>query len=734
MSRVGKMALFAALLGSVAQPALAQEQTDAADGLEEIIVTATRRAENLQDVPIAITAITADALDARGIDNIAEASTLVPNLNLTHGRDASSQATIHIRGVGQSDEHGDPGVGIYVDGVFLARSYGALFDLYDLERVEVLRGPQGTLFGRNSIGGAISLVTREPGNEREFSTQLGYESFGGLSFRGSASLPIVEDVLSARISVAASNSDGFTLNALNGERLNDQGMIGGRVAVRYTPTSDFEINAAIEMINDDANAPASFISAVRPGPGLDFVEDFIGPVSDYVIGGPAGVSVGDGERTIFLDASNDSALTVWGTHLTAEWDLGAFSLKSISAYREVENTIRSDLDGSPLVILDQRSEDMTQSQFSQEFQALGDAFGGRGHWLLGAYYFDEEQSLPIIVRLVPDLGADLDFTRTVNQTAESVALFGSFTYDLTDQLSITAGGRYTDETKTFNALRRTIAGGVVTFNEPGISASFSDFSPRLTIDYELNDDLMFYATYSEGFKSGGFNTRASSSGQTQFFQPEEVVNIEAGFKSRFANDRVQFNVSLFHMGYTDIQQQAFFVNSSGDLVSSVTNAAEATVQGAELELEVEAAEGLTFNAVLGYTDASFDEFIDANLGDISYLEFQNTPEITANVGVQYLFGVSSNWDMRLGADYSYQSKVYYDQFNAEEIAQGGYGLLNASAALLSGDGSVELSLFARNITDEVYRVSGVNLLDDFGYGLNYYGEPRVIGVRLRLNN
>jgi iron complex outermembrane recepter protein len=733
MRRVGRMALLSALLGSVAQPALAQERSDS-EGLEEVVVTATRRAENLQDVPIAITAITSDALEARGIDNIAEASALVPNLNLTHGRDASSQATIHIRGVGQSDEHGDPGVGIYVDGVFLARSYGALFDLYDLERVEVLRGPQGTLFGRNSIGGAISLVTKAPGNDREFSTQIGYESFDGFSFRGSASLPIVEDVLAARVSVAASNSEGFTRNALNGERLNDQGMLGGRLAVRYTPSANVEINAAVEMINDDANAPASFISSVRPGAGLDFVEDFIGPVSDYVIGGPAGVSVGDGERSIVLDASNDSALKVWGTHLSAEWDLGDFSLKSISAYREVENTIRSDLDGSPLVILDQRSEDMTQSQFSQEFQALGEAFGGRGHWLLGAYYFDEEQTLPIIVRLLPDLAADLDFTRTVNQTAESTAIFGSLTFDVTDQLSVTAGGRYTDETKTFNALRRTIVGGVVTFNEPGISASFNDFSPRVTVDYKFSDDLMVYATYSKGFKSGGFNTRASSSGQTQFFRPEEVVNYEAGFKSRFVDDRVQLNVSLFHMDYADIQQQAFFVNSSGDLVSSVTNAAEATVQGAEMELEIQAVEGLTFNGVLGYTDASFDKFVDANLGDISDLEFQNTPELTANIGAQYEFGVGANWGMRLNADYSYQSKVYYDQFNAEEIAQGSYGLLNASASLSSEDEAIEISLFARNIADEVYRVSGVNLLDDFGYGLNYYGEPRVVGVRLKLRN
>ena len=709
-------------------PVIGAQDASTEDLIEEIFVTATKRAENLQTVPIAITAISGDELENRGITNLAQASFSVPNLKLNHGRDTSSQATIHIRGVGQSDEHGDPGVGIYVDGVFHARSYGALFDLYDVERIEVLRGPQGTLFGRNTIGGAISVVTRKPHDRHEANLQIGYEEFDGFYLKGSANVPIT-DALATRISIVSRNSEGFTLNGHQNEALNDAGMVGGRIALSYSSSETFGLIGTIEMINDRANAPASFISGLRPGGGLDFIEGFIGPISDYVIGGPAGASVDSRPRNIILDASNDSELKVWGTALTATWDLDSVTVKSITGYREIENRIHSDLDGSPLLILDQRSEDFTQSQFSQEVQLLGES-AGRMRWMAGLYYSDEEQTLPILVTLVPDLGADLDFERTVNQAAKSVAGFGSMTFDFSDQWALTLGGRYTREEKEFDALRQTIVGRVVTFFEPGISDSFTNLSPRATLDFQFSDDSMAYLTFSRGFKSGGFNTRAASSGQTGFFRPEEVDNIEFGLKSVFARDRLRLNVALFRMDYTDIQQQAFFVNSTGDLVSSVVNAAQATVQGLEAELLYAPTDNLSFAATYGYTDASFDEFIDATAGDLSDLDFQDTPKNTYSIRAAYTLDAGENSVIRLQGNYSYRSKMYFDRDNAEEIAESGFGLFNASISWLSADKGIELMLFGRNLGDEIYKVSGVNVLDDFGYGLNYYGEPRVIGARL----
>jgi iron complex outermembrane receptor protein len=473
--------------------------------------------------------------------------------------------------------------------------------------------------------------------------------------------------------------------------------------------------------------PASYVSSVEPGPGLDFVEDFIGPISDYVVGGPAGVSLVSRPRNLELDAPNDSELNVWGTGITATWDFENIIVRSITDYREVENRIHSDLDGSPLLILDQRSDDFTQSQFFQEVQFIGESKSGNIRWLGGVYYFDEEQQLPILVTLLPGLGADLDFERVVDQ---SVGAFGSATFDISDRLALTVGGRYTKEDKDFSALRQTLVGGVVTFFEPGISASFTNFSPRATLDFQITDQTMTYLTYSHGFKSGGFNTRAASAGQTDSFDPEEVDNIEFGVKTRLASDTIQLNAAIFHMDYQDIQQQAFFVNTSGDLVSSVVNAAEATVQGIEAELLFAPTDNLDISASIGYTDAGFDTFVNVNAGDLSALILQDTPENTYNVGAAYTFDVAANWTQKIPGDYSHRSKMYFDRDNAEAIAEDGYSLINASVALISADEDIEFMIYGRNLGDEVHRVSGVNLLADFGYGLNYYGEPRVVGAHL----
>jgi len=245
---------------------------------------------------------------------------------------------------------------------------------------------------------------------------------------------------------------------------------------------------------------------------------------------------------------------------------------------------------------------------------------------------------------------------------------------------------------------------------------------------------MTYATFSQGFKSGGFNTRAASDGQTQSFRPEEVSNYEVGLKSRYLENSVQLNLSAFYMDYQDIQQQAFFVNDDGDLVSSVVNAAEATVKGLEVEFQVIPIEDFDITAAFGYTDAAFDKFDDVSLGDLSHLKFQDTPEFTYSLGTSYIANMNRDWDVRFNANYTHQSKVYFDRSNAEEIASDGYGVLNVSISAIFNGGQAEVTLYGKNVSDTLYRTSGVNLLDDFGYGLNYYGEPRIVGIKLKLRN
>lgn len=724
----------AALLALVTMASVALGN-DSENGLEEIVVTATKRAESIQEIPIAVTSLSSATIETGIVDDIAEASRLVPNLKLNHGRDSASQAAIHVRGVGQSDEHGDPGVGIYVDGVYMARSYGSLLGLLDLERVEVLRGPQGTLYGRNTIGGAINLVTRKPDGDQELKVDLGYGSFDAVFVRASGQTELIEDKAFSRASVVYQNDSGYTKNLANGEKLNNRSSIAFRLANRLLVSDRFEINATFDLIDDESNAPASFISAVDPNNGTyQFLESTLGPIGDYLIGGPAGVSVDRRPRRVNLDSSNDQDLEAWGGTVSSRISFDAVEFLSITAYREIDNQINSDIDGTPSLILDQRST-FSNSQFSQEFQFSGVGLDGRGKWVAGLYYFDEEQALPIAVEIIPDLapllGANIGFVRNVERTAESWAAFGSVDYDLTDALMLTVGARYTEEKKTLMALRQTFSGDV-TFSEPGTSDTFSSFSPKVSLSYSFSDQSLGYASYSKGFKSGGYNSRAASGGQTQSFEPEELNSFELGFKSRFAEDRVQLNVAAFYSDYSDIQQQIFTTDSTGSIVSTVTNAAEATVKGLEVELVASPTANLLVNASIGLIDSEFDEFEDVLLGDLSGRKFQDTPEFSLHVGAEYTFQLPDGYSLRLATDYSYQSKVYYDPLNAEQIAENGYSLLNARVALLSSDGKYEVSVFAKNLTDELYKTSGVNLLgaDDFGYGLNYYGQPRVWGIRL----
>lgn len=729
--------LFTSL--AVSYNAMSQENVDEKqlneNELEVVVVTATKRPQNLQDVAIAVTGLSASALERGAIDNIAQASKLVPNLKLNHGRDSGSQATIHVRGVGQSDEHGEPGVAMYVDGVYLARSYGSLLDLVDLERIEVLRGPQGTLFGRNTIGGAISLVTRKPNDENEFNLELGYGTFDSTLVKASAQTSIIEDKLFTRASLVSIKDTGHTRNELNGERLNDKSSLAYRLAFRALITDDFEMNIAFDMADDQSNAPAALISAIDPSNGtLQLIESTLGPVSDYIVDGPAGVSVDSSKRRAFLDSSNDNDLESWGLSAISDIRFDNFELKSITAYREIENQIRSDLDGTPFLILDQRSV-FSNWQLSQEFQFTGQTNDENTNWLFGLYYFNEHQELPIDVEILPGLasifGANIGFKRDVARTAKSYAVFGSINHEFNDELTLTIGGRYTREDKTLEALRETFSGDV-TFLEPGTEDSFNSFSPKLSLSYKIDEDVMGYASYSKGFKSGGFNSRAASDGQTQSYDPEELNSYEIGVKSRFMDDTVQLNVAAFYSDYTDIQQQIFTTDGTGSLVSTVTNAAEATITGAEIELKATPTDNLVVNASLGLIDAEFDEFNDALLGDLTSRKFQDTPETSYQLGADYYVDLTGEFSLRFTASYSYQSKVYYDPLNSEEIAEDGYGLLNASLSLLSTR-DYKVSIYGKNLTDEVYRVSGVNLLgaDDFGYGLNYYGDPRTFGVRVK---
>ena len=704
--------------------------------LEEVVVTAQKREAALQDTPISITALTVQDIERYNMTDLAEVARVVPNFKLNHGRDSTSQATVHVRGIGQSDELGDPGVGIYIDGIYLARQHAALFKLNDIERIEILRGPQGTLFGRNTIGGAVNVVTRQPTDEAEFSAELGAGSYDSITGAAYGQVPIIEDRLFARAAIYGEKNSGFTENTFLDEELNNNDVLTGRFALRALPTENLEINWSADVTRDESDGPGIFISGLdRTQPYLPFIEGGFGSLSTYVTGDPAGVSDLDSHvRKISNDSPNKHTLDIWGTALNISWDAGDYEFRSITGYREIEELIQSDLDGTPFPIFDQDSDEFEQWQVSQEFQLLGEAFNDRLTWLLGAYYFLEEHRLPISVIFDIGLGVNFGFDRTVQQEVETIAGFGSATYVFTDKFSATVGARYSSEDKTLESLRIQ-ANGTISFNEPGISTDFNNFSPKIALDYQLTQAVLAYASFSKGFKSGGFNPRADVQGETQPFDPEKVYSFEAGIKSRWFDDRLQANIAGFYMDYSDIQQQVFITDPSGaGFVSTVANAAEATIAGLELEVMARPTDNFFFSGTLGYTDAEFDEFIDATLGDLSDREFQNTPEITASIAAEYSVVLAQSWEASLGAFYSYQSEVFFDPKNVELIKEDGFDLLDLNLKITPPNSKFQLEAFIKNVTDELYRTNGVDTVTDLGYALNYFGAPRTFGVNLRVQH
>ena len=705
--------------------------------LEEVVVTSQKRESTLQDTPVSITALTAQDLEMYNMTDIAEVSRVAPNFKLNHGRDSTSQATVHIRGIGQSDELGDPGVGIYIDGIYLARQHGALFKLNDIERIEILRGPQGTLFGRNAIGGAVNVVTRQPTNETEFSAEVGVGNYDSLTGTAYGQVPVIEDKLFVRAAVYGEKNSGFTENTFLDEELNDKDVLTGRFALRARPTENLDVNWSVDVTRDESNGPGLFITGLdRTQRYLPSIERSFGSLSPFVAGNSGGASDPDSHvRKISNDSPNSHSLDVWGTTLNINWDTGDYEFRSITGYREIEELVQTDLDGTSFTILDQDSDEFEQWQVSQEFQLLGSAFDDRLKWLLGFYYFKERQRLPISVIFDIGLGADLGFDRTVRQEAETVAGFGSATYAFTDKFSVTFGARFSTEDKTLAALRIQ-ADGTISFNEPGISTGFNNFSPKIVLDYQIMQTVLTYASFSKGFKSGGFNPRSAAQGQTQPYDPEKVYSFEAGIKSRWFDDRLQANIAGFYMDYSDIQQQVFITDPSGaGFISTVANAAEATITGLELEVMARPTENFFFAGTLGYTNAEFDEFIDATLGDLSDRKFQNAPEITASIAAEYRVQFPSDWEVSLGAAYSYQGETFFDPVNIELIKEDGFGLLDLNLKIApppdSQLGQFQFEAFIKNVTDELYRTNGLDTVTDLGYALNYFGDPRTFGINLR---
>ena len=757
---------------SLGQTALAQEQREsgASEILEELVVTARRREEGLQNAPIAISAYTGETLEYRGVTKLDEITRFVPNLTIENNPSfggASNSAAIYIRGIGQKEflPTSEPGVGLYVDGVYIARSVGAILDLIDIERLEVLRGPQGTLFGRNTIGGAINIttVTPEPGDE--FGGEIGaaYGTDDRINLRGALNIPM-GDTLAARVSVASFQQDGY-VDRSDGIDLGDDDTITGRLAVAWRPSDRLSLDFRLDATRDKENGPAmellgidftdlsqlnGLVAAVPPP--MAFVHNIttaaVGPGQPCAATDAAGNGITSNpnspncydNRYVGKDGKNDgtaparSESDVLGLSADISYEINDnLTLRSITAWRDLDSEFARDGDHSPHRI-SQFQDTLEQTQFTQELQLLGTY--ERMNWIAGIYYFAEDG----------DNENTLDFTISNFRSGgefdnKSMAAFAQLTYDFTDQLHLTVGGRYTDESKKFHpdqVIYQNYYAGISQVLPPGhplaaLDATFlkagtrilpdlekeleiNEFTPMVNLSYDFADNIMAYATYSEGFKSGGFTQRVFPPVIPPFtappgtpdidliptYDPEFVDVYELGFKSTLLDGRMRFNGAIFHTDYDDLQVQVF------DSVAPVTeNIGSASIDGVELEMQTAPGDGWLVEASLSWLDAGYDE-IGTDLTLIgSDNEFERVPEWASSVGVSKEFMLNEMGSLVVRVDWSYRDDTYNDAYNTEILKTDAYHLWDASVRWTNTQEDLSVILSGRNLGDEEFLVTGV---------------------------
>ncbi len=694
-----------------ALPALARDASSPKAALEEVVVTAQRRSQNLQEVPGAVSALSADQLQRIQASDIGDIQNSIPNLTLHEG-DANN-AVVYLRGIGQIDSlaFADPGVGVYVDDVYLGRAQGAFLSVFDVERIEVLRGPQGTLYGRNTIGGAVKYVSKPPSEtlEAKISTTAG--NFDRRDVKGSLSGSLIDNQLLGRFSVASLQRDGYSDNSVDGSDDGDKNTLAWRGSLRFLPHEDWTIDLSIDSTDD---SPDSSRTPARATPVF-------------------GVPANEDPFRISADFNDQSDLEVSGESLSVSWQATEnLEIKSITALRRLNYDTRLDLDATELPIFGIFLE-QEQEQLSQELQLNYQATGFNA--VAGLYYFHEEDETESGV-----FGPTIEFiSNSLNdQTNDSYAVYGQLDAYLTDRITLIAGLRYTVENKEFSRDQESFEpdtpfqpqlgqGRVET--DVDEDDEWNNLSPKLALQYQFNEDVQFYGSISRGFKSGGFDGRSNSDFEASPYDPETLTAYEAGMKSDWLENRLRINTALFYNDYKDMQLSSFTADDNGAFAALFTNAGEAHIAGLELELTALIAEPLTVDFNLGYTDAKYDEFIGAGGIDVSSeRELVNTPKWTSRLAGQYRWVTAGDHELLFDAGISYRSKTYPTVSSSEALAQDGYQLIDASITFTTSDQHWRINAGIKNLEDKEYVTHGFDLSDSLGYQLAYYGAPRTYSV------
>lgn len=684
---------------------------EAAGGLSDIVVTAQRRAQNVQDVPIAISAISGDALQQTGIRDPRDLQLLVPSLSFQAGT-AVTTTSLFIRGVGIGDFNSNTtgAVGVYVDDVFLGANAGKLFNIFDSDGIEVLKGPQGTLYGRNTTAGAIRFSSRKPTNEFSADVSALYGRFNEVRLEGGVGGPIVDNLIKVRIAGIYNRRDGTTFNRFTGNRVNNIDLWAGRAVVDVTPTDNLLIRGIIHGGQNRGGAR----QFQHRGQGVDF-----GGNPNF---GPGGVPLdgfdyADTDNNPFAgayDIEGQEKVDVIGGSLTGEWKLSGATITSISAWEQVNRRTLEDSDASPNNILTALYVDRPR-QFSQELR-VASVGSNRLTWVAGGFYFHDRlmtDSAYDILRGARDPSSPLGgfdpvsqigyFRYPYTQKTESAALFGQADYKITDRLTGTLGLR---------GSRDKIGLDYRSFyDEPGLiypvlnfsgNRTFKDLSWRAAVDYKVGA-TMVYASYSKGYNSGGYaGGSARDASQLQPFRSERLYSYETGIKTDLFDRRLRINASAFYYDYRDLQ--VFVFDLSGAIpVQRKLNAGNAELYGLETDITIQPIPELNIFAATSLLHSQYKDFTALASANYSGNRLVSAPAFAASGAITYTRAISDSMRMRARVDGSYQSMVFFAPDNSAASRIPGYGTVNARLSLLTGGEKFEWAIWGKNVTDHRYR-------------------------------
>lgn len=760
--KTSRALLWASTVLSLALPEIAMAQ----DASDEILVTARRREESQQEVPVAVSVLNAAQLEAQGVTDVNSLTGKVPNLVIVAGSGSGASTPVFaIRGLSQQDltHLSDPSVSLYVNDIVVPRPIGGNLAFFDLASVQVLRGPQGTLYGRNTIGGAVKYITRRLSANTEFNVKVALGEYSQADLIARMNLP-VSDTLRLGATIGTFNHDGYGTNVANGNENYNKEVLAGRFSAEFAPSSDLFVRFAADRTQDDSLPRKGH--RLTPGPA---------PQSEPVLEGHY-----DTRANLYSVLGNPQEVTTSGESLLIEWQINPeLTFKSVTAHRKGESTAPIDFDSlnRPLFEAPALYHD---DQRSQEFQFTytGDKWQG----VAGVYFMDANAFNEFDVYYNAVVPQGLSLYTLDDMDTKTWAVFADLNYKVSSTLDVTFGGRYTEDEREARIYKRNYLGmqGSPTLGNPAavglpvltdmqksdLNRKDTKFTPKLGVGWKFAPEHNLYATYAEGFKGGFFDPRMDLGGNPNSLtslekrkgvEPEEVSSIELGLKSTFEKGRIQTNVAAFYMDYENVQIPGSIptYDAAGNIngfAGNVTNAGKAKVKGLEFEALARVTDQFTVQGMLGFIDAEYKEWIVANglTGSAAALvnvahgaEFQNTPKTQASITGTYewpLAVLDKPGRLALQATASYKSKTYLSEFVRPVgvpaidfvvpqnlmLAQDSYTLLDASLIWTSRDRKLQLGLVGRNLTDKRYKVAGYTFGAFFNTIDAFYGDPRTV--------